>query len=95
MFPSCRKKIVNHKVEWHETFELQCSIRSDNGRLIDKNLTISVRKVCSRKTVHFCGSVALACIQYLYLDMLVFMCIVFNLYGRQCVVLCSSVYVLF
>ncbi|KAL5269681.1 hypothetical protein ACHWQZ_G003215 [Mnemiopsis leidyi] len=38
------KKIVNHKVEWHETFELQCSIRSDNGRLIDKNLTISVRK---------------------------------------------------
>ena len=40
-----RKKIVNHKVEWHETFELQCSIRSDNGRLTDKNLTISVRKV--------------------------------------------------
>jgi len=38
------KKIVNHKVEWHETFELQCSIRSDNGRLTDKNLTISVRK---------------------------------------------------
>lgn len=38
------KKIVNHKVDWHETFELQCSIRSDNGRLTDKNLTISVRK---------------------------------------------------